>query len=67
MEFQTVRIETPEGADERNQMLEVEFSNGSVYQYTGVSREVHRRLMNAPSPGSFFDDNIAEDFSSKRV
>jgi hypothetical protein len=55
------------GYDPRQQVLEVEFSNGTVYVYSGVSSEVHRRLMNAPSPGSFFEENIAEDYSSRRV
>ncbi len=55
------------GYDPRLQVLEIEFSNGSVYAYNGVSPEVHRRLMAAPSPGSFFDDRIAEEYSSRRV
>lgn len=55
------------GYDESRQLLEVEFSNGSIVQYSGVSREVHRRFVNAPSPGSFFEDQIEENFSSKRV
>lgn len=55
------------GYDERNQVLEVEFSNGSAVQYSGVSPEVHRRFMAAPNPGSYFEDKIAEEYSSKRV
>jgi hypothetical protein len=55
------------GYDERNRLLEVEFSDGSIVQYSGVSAEVHRRLMNAPSPGSYFHDNIEENFPAKRV
>lgn len=55
------------GYDARNRVLEVEFSNGGIYQYSGVSEEVHRRLLNGPSPGSYFHDNIEEDFPSKRV
>ena len=55
------------GYDERTQTLEIEFSNGTVYAYSGVSAEVYRRFVNAPSPGSFFDDRIAEEFSSRRV
>ena len=55
------------GYDARSQTLDIEFSNGDVYAYSGVSPEVHRRLMNAPSPGSFFDDRIAEEYSSRRV
>jgi hypothetical protein len=55
------------GYDAKAQSLEVEFSNGTVYVYSGVSPEVHRRLMNAPSPGSFFEERIAEEYSSRRV
>ena len=55
------------GYDARDRVLEIEFSSGSVLQYSGVSAEVHRRLMNAPSPGSFFRDCIEEDFPSKKV
>jgi hypothetical protein len=55
------------GYDERNQVLEVEFSNGTVIQYSGVSPEVHRRFMAAPNPGSYFEDKIAEEYSSKRA
>jgi len=55
------------GYDAGRQLLEIEFSNGSVVQYAGVSPEVHRRFLNAPSPGSFFQDQIEENFSGKRV
>jgi hypothetical protein len=55
------------GYDERARVLEVEHSDGSVYQYTGVSQEVHRRLMAAPSVVSFYQDRIEEDFSRKRM
>ena len=55
------------GYDAGQQLLEVEFSNGSIVQYKGVSPEVHRRFMNAPSPGSFFQDQIEENFSGRRI
>ena len=55
------------GYDARQQLLEIEFTSGSIVQYSGVSSEVHRRFVNAPSPGSFFQDQIEENFSSKRV
>lgn len=55
------------GYDPRNCLLEVEFSSGSVVQYSGVSAEVHRRFVNAPSPGSYFQDQIEESFSAKRM
>ena len=55
------------GYDTRNRLLEIEFSNGSIVQYSGVSGEVYRRLMNAPSPGSYFHDEIEENFPAKKI
>jgi len=55
------------GYDARSRVLEIEFSNGGITQYTGVSEETYRRLMNAPSPGSYFQDQIEESFTAKRV
>ena len=55
------------GYDTRNRVLEIEFSNGGITQYSGVSEEIYRRLMNAPSPGSYFQDQIEESFTAKRV
>ena len=55
------------GYDLRNRVLEIEFSSGAIYQYSGVSEEIHRRLMNSPSPGSYFKDQIEESFTAKRI
>ena len=55
------------GYDERSRVLEVEFNDGRVNQYSGVSAEVHRRLISAPSIVSYFRDNVEESFPAKRV
>ena len=55
------------GYDEKSSTLEIEMSNGQVFQYVGVYPEVYRRLMAAPNPTSFFDDKIAEEYTPKRV
>ena len=55
------------GYDAGSQAVEVEFTSGSIVQYSGVSQEVHRRFMGAPSPGSFFQDQIDEHYPSKRI
>jgi hypothetical protein len=55
------------GYDLKTQTLEVEFNDGKVMAYTGVSQEVHRRFMAAPSPVSFFEDKIEEDYKGRRV
>ena len=55
------------GYDERNRVLEVEFNDGRVNQYSAVSAEVHRRLISAPSIVSYFRDNVEESFTAKRL
>lgn len=55
------------GYDERRRVLEIEFVNGDVFEYAGVSPEIYRQLMQSPSPNSFFEDKIDEIFSSKRI
>jgi len=55
------------GYDPKNEVLEIEFNDGRVMAYSGVSPEVHRRFMNAPSPVSFFEDKIAEEYPARRV
>ena len=51
----------------RRETLEVEFSDGKVLAYRGVSAEVHRGLMAAPSPVAYWEDRIEESFSSQRL
>ncbi|MGB5082549.1 MAG: KTSC domain-containing protein [Burkholderiales bacterium] len=55
------------GYDPKAQVLEIEFSDGRILVYRGVSPEVHRQFMAAPSPGSFFEDKIDEGFPSTRL
>jgi len=55
------------GYDEKTMTLEVEMSNGEVFQYSKVYPEVYRRFMAAPNPTTFFDDKIAEEYTGRRV
>ena len=55
------------GYDERAQVLEIEFTTGQVLQYLRVSHETYRRLMAAPNAAAYYEDNIAEDYTSRRV
>ena len=55
------------GYDPKSQTLEIEFSDGKVLSYRGISPEVHRQFMAAPSPTSFFEDKIDENFPSGRI
>jgi hypothetical protein len=55
------------GYDESSRTLEIEFVNGDVFEYKSVSREVYRQLMASPSPSSFFEDKIDEQFTGMRL
>lgn len=55
------------GYDPKRRTLEVEFSDGRVMAYDGVSPEIHRQFMAAPSATSYFEDKIAEDFTGRRL
>lgn len=46
------------GYDENSKILEIEFNNGSVYQYYNVPAEVYNGLMSAPSHGRYLDTYI---------
>lgn len=55
------------GYSEGDQILEVEFLKGGVYQYTGVPRHVYESFMGAGSKGEFFAANIKKNFSFYKV
>lgn len=50
------------GHDATAALLEVEFKGGAVYQYRGVSAEVHAELMAAESVGKHFAEHIKGHF-----
>jgi hypothetical protein len=55
------------GYEASSQVLEVELTDGSIWQYSKVPSEVHRRLMAAPSAVSYYRDNVEEEYSRRRL
>jgi hypothetical protein len=55
------------GYEASAQTLEVELADGSIWQYSRVPSETHRRLMAAPSMVSYYRDNIEEEYSRRRL
>jgi hypothetical protein len=51
------------GYDPDTQILEVEFLNGSVYEYSGVPSSEYDGLMNADSKGKYFNANIRKIYA----
>lgn len=55
------------GHDADNQVLEVEFTNGAVYSYSGVPSDEYEGFMNADSKGKYLNANIKNRYSFIRV
>ncbi|WP_136687483.1 KTSC domain-containing protein [Halorhabdus amylolytica] len=55
------------GYDETNQVLEIEFNGGRVYQYFDVPKRIHQELMNANSHGKYFHRNIKDNYSHDQI
>jgi len=53
--------------DRASRVLEIEFDNGQVMQHTAVGEEIARRFLSSSAPGSYYKDNIQEEFTIKRV
>ena len=54
------------GYDENTETLEVQFQNGSVFQYHGVPAETHGQLVNARLIGGFFSRHIRNSFEHSK-
>lgn len=55
------------GYDEPTQTLEIEFLNGSVYQYFNIGPALYEQLMQAPSKGQFLHLYIRNGYPFSRV
>lgn len=55
------------GYDEPSQTLEVEFSDGAIYQYFNVGLEIYESFMRAPSKGQFLHAYIRNAYPYSRV
>lgn len=53
--------------DRKPAILTVTFHNGSVYEYVGVQERIYNDLLNAPSAGEFFNENIRDEYTYKKV
>lgn len=55
------------GYDKERKILEVEFQHGGIYQYFDVSEKVYLELINAPSHGAYFYNEIREKFNYNKI
>lgn len=55
------------GYEPGNQVLELEFNNGQVWQYQGVPKAVYDALMKADSRGSYARNYIIGEYPERRA
>jgi hypothetical protein len=55
------------GYDENNETLEIEFKNGSIYQYFDVPKNIFDSLMLSGSVGAYLASNIKGVYRFSRV
>jgi len=55
------------GYDNATEVLEVEFLNGSIYEYRNVSSVVYEELMSAASHGSYFNREIRMSYPYEKI
>jgi hypothetical protein len=55
------------GYDPVEEMLEVEFHSGGVYQYFEVPLEIYQALIREPSKGKYFAEFINEKYRFRRI
>jgi len=55
------------GYDSDEEVLEIEFRSGRVYQYFDVPRRVHKALLAADSLGAYFNTRIKPRYRSAEV
>ncbi|WP_122670378.1 KTSC domain-containing protein [Pseudomonas viridiflava] len=55
------------GYDSASETMELEFKDGSVYQYYNVSEHLYEQFKSAPSKGQFFHMYIRNSVPFSRV
>ncbi len=55
------------GYDEDREILQIEFNNGSVYQYSAVEPELWEDLQSSDSLGSFYNQEIKGYYPSVKI
>ena len=55
------------GYDSNSQTLEIEFLNGTIYQYFDVPHHIFEELMSADSNGKFLTANIKGHYRYSKV
>lgn len=55
------------GYDDETNILEIEFKDNSIYQYSNVPEYIYNELLTADSKGSYLHKNIKGKFNYQRI
>ncbi|HEX8372586.1 MAG TPA: KTSC domain-containing protein [Chthoniobacterales bacterium] len=55
------------GYDAKEQLLQIEFVSGKLYQYSNVPAAVYQRLLGAESKGGFFNAAIKDSYPFEKL
>jgi hypothetical protein len=55
------------GYDESRKVMEIEFQNNQVYQFSGVPPKVYTGLIHSEEMGKYFSEKVRPKFHSKQV
>jgi hypothetical protein len=55
------------GYEPETKILEIEFRNGSIYQYLDVEAHIYQSLISAASHGQYFASTIKDNYRYLRV
>lgn len=55
------------GYEPTTRTMHIQFNNGDLHEYSNVSPDFHKRMMESKSVGSFFHQNVKPFFNSRRI
>lgn len=55
------------GYDEKARCLRLQFDNGELLEYDGITREMWIRFSSSASPWSYYCDNLRDELTPRRV
>ncbi|WP_433625853.1 KTSC domain-containing protein [Halomicrococcus sp. NG-SE-24] len=55
------------GYEPEEEVLEIAFRSGGVYRYFDVPDDVYRDLLSARSHGSYFHENVRDQYEYRRI
>jgi hypothetical protein len=55
------------GYDDPTKILEIEFQNGLIYQFTDVPPKIYADLRKSSEIGKYFTDKVRTKFKSKQI